>query len=62
MLPQLAVGGCTPMPRKLRPDSAMIAAATPKVALTMIGASAFGRMWRKTIRGVLSPRATPALM
>ena len=40
--PQLAAGGGTPNPRKLRPDSVRMAPATPNVADTQTGASAFG--------------------
>src|SRR5215470_7532547 len=39
--PQLAAEGGTPNPRKLRVDSIRIADATPNVAATKIGASAF---------------------
>src|SRR3989442_15758365 len=44
MLPQLGVGGWIPSPRNDSVLSEMIAAATPSVAATMIGASEFGRM------------------
>src|SRR5450759_5728628 len=39
------------MPRKLRADSVRIAPATPSVAVTRTDAIAFGRIWRKMIRG-----------
>ena len=40
--PQLAVGGCTPNPRKLSPLSERIAPATPNVKLMRIGPVMFG--------------------
>ncbi|OPY10892.1 MAG: hypothetical protein A4E67_00414 [Syntrophaceae bacterium PtaB.Bin038] len=43
MLPQLGVGGCTPIPRKLRADSVRIAPATPRVAATSTEAMQLGR-------------------
>src|SRR5688572_8784662 len=49
MLPQLAVGGWTPSPRKLADASRMMAWPTPRVAATMTGANVFGRTWRKMI-------------
>src|SRR5262249_39641263 len=55
MLPQDAVGGWMPRPRNDRVLSVMIAPPTPRVAATMIGASAFGRMWRSTIRASRAP-------
>lgn len=60
MLPQLGVGGCTPMPRKDSADSTSTAEATPKVAATSTGAMALGRMCRKMIRGLLAPMAFTA--
>ena len=44
-----------PSPRNESVLSAMIAAATPSVAATMIGASEFGRMCRTMIRRSLAP-------
>ena len=60
MFPQLAVGGWTPSPRKLSPDSTRMAPATPSVAEMSTGASVLGRMWRSNIRQVEQPdkRAT----
>ena len=60
MFPHDGVGGWMPRPRKDRVDSAMIAAATPSVAATMIGASAFGRMCLRMIRMSLAPMARAA--
>ena len=45
MLPQLAVGGETPTPRKEMADSAMMKPPTFSEAATMIGASEFGIRW-----------------
>ena len=42
ILPQVASGGCTPKPRKLKADSVRIADATPSVAETSTGAIALG--------------------
>ena len=42
ILPQLGVGGCTPNPRKLKPDSIKIAPAIPRVAFTNTGPTALG--------------------
>jgi len=55
--PQDATFGGTPKPRNDSPDSVRMAAATPKVAETKIGAMAFGRTCRKMIRGVVKPMA-----
>ena len=44
ILPQLAIGGCTPMPRKLSDDSISIALAVLKVMLISTGATAFGNV------------------
>src|SRR5450759_442952 len=62
MLPQLGVGGLTPRPRKLSEDSRMIAPPTPRVAPTMIGAIALGKIWRKTMRRSRSPTMREATM
>ena len=45
MAPQVAVGGWTPRPRKLRVASARTAAAMPTAACTMSGCKMLGRMW-----------------
>ena len=44
MLPQVALGGGTPKPRKLNPASVKIAPAMPMVAETRTGAIALGTM------------------
>src|SRR6185503_3647527 len=49
ILPQLAVGSCTPSPRKLIYDSERIAFATLNVDETMIGAIVFGKICKKMI-------------
>ena len=49
MDPQVGVGAGGPSPRKLRPDSTRIAEARRRVAITIIGASTFGKMWRNII-------------
>ncbi|MNE82738.1 hypothetical protein D3C80_1794870 [compost metagenome] len=40
--PQLGVGGCTPMPRKLNELSSTMAVPRPKLTATMTGPSALG--------------------
>ena len=58
MLPQVACGGWTPKPRKLRLASVRIASGMPRTAVTIIGAAALGRIWRKMIsRDALAERA-----
>src|SRR6184192_1382395 len=49
MAPQEGVGGWTPRPRKLKKASNRMACGIPKVAWTMMGPSALGRMWRERI-------------
>ena len=48
--PQVMASAGTPIPRKLRPDSARMAPATPKAAGMSTGAIALGRMWMNMIR------------
>src|SRR3989304_5561765 len=55
--PQEGVGGATPRPRKLSPAPATIARAIPKVASTMTGEIAFGRMWTRRRRAGGVPTA-----
>ena len=43
MAPQLAVGGCTPRPRKLRDASLMMALGIPSVEVTMRVETQLGR-------------------
>ena len=50
MLPQVALGGGTPKPRKERLDSVRMAPATPRVAETRTGPSALGTRCRKMTR------------
>ena len=45
-----------PRPKKLRPDSEIMASATPRLAATMMGPRALGKIWRNMIRPVLAPR------
>jgi len=44
IFPQLDIGGCTPIPRKLSAASVIIALAIPDVALTKTGAIVFGQI------------------
>ena len=60
MLPQVGVGGWTPNPRKLNPDSVMMELATRRVAATMIGLAALGSICRTMIRPWPAPRAFAA--
>ncbi len=61
IFPQLGSGGCTPRPRKERPDSISIAPATPKVAATNTGERAFGRICLNMSLLSLAPTALAAL-
>ena len=58
--PQVAVGGFTPTPRKLRPAVSMIACPTLSVPWTMTGASTFGSTCRRITRPSLAPSARAA--
>ena len=61
MFPQVASGGGTPNPKKLKPASVRIAVAMPIVAETSTGAIALGIMWRNMIRQLFTPRARAAV-
>ena len=50
MLPHAGVGGWIPRPRKDRNDSRTITWATWSVAMTTMGETRFGRIWRKISR------------
>src|SRR3989454_8734544 len=58
--PQDVVGGWTPRPRKLKKASKRMACGTPKVAWTMIGPNALGRMWRDRVLFGRGPEARAA--
>jgi hypothetical protein len=58
--PQEGVGGTTPRPRKLRPDSRRMAAATVRENCTMIGARTLGRIVLNISRTWPPPRARVA--
>src|SRR3989338_742885 len=60
IFPQLAVGGWTPMPRKLNADSTSTAPAMPNTADTSTGDMAFGRICLKIILKSLAPNALAA--
>ncbi len=53
--PHSAVGGSAPSPRKERAAPAMIALATPNVAITTIGPSTLGNTWSMMIRQARAP-------
>src|SRR3972149_8783023 len=57
IFPQLAVGGWTPMPRKLRADSTSTAPAIPRTAETRTGDMALGRICLNIILKSLAPNA-----
>ena len=61
MLPQLAAGGWTPMPKKLRADSSRMPRPTASVAETAIAGAATGSRWVSTTRGVDAPSACAAI-
>ena len=44
ILPRLAAGGCTPMPRKLKDASSSMDSAMTEVAYTRMGATVLGRI------------------
>ena len=60
ILPQVGTSGGTPSPRKESAASERITLATLKEAITVNGASMFGRIVRKIIESVLSPIALAA--
>src|SRR5215469_65728 len=62
MLPQLAVGGWMPRPRKDSVDSKTIAAGIDNVARTSTGAMRLGMMWTNMIRHGLAPSDLAASM
>ena len=61
ILPQVAWGGGTPNPKKLKPASVKMAVAIPMVADTSTGAMALGIMCRNMIRRFPMPRALAAV-
>ena len=61
MLPQVAVGALTPMPKKLMYDSPKMASATPSVAETTIGAIVFGKICLRIISQLGVPVALAAV-
>src|SRR5688500_12312166 len=60
MLPHDGVGGWTPRPRYERADSVSTAWATPRLAETIVTGSAWGRAWRRRMRGLEAPSARAA--
>lgn len=60
--PQLAVGGCTPNPRKLNPLSERIAPATPNVKLIRIGPVMFGSRCTVIVRHAEIPTTSQLWM
>jgi hypothetical protein len=61
MLPHSGVGGCAPIPKKLKPAADKIAPARDRVAITIMGFRELGRMCRKIIRASDDPMASAAL-
>ena len=59
MLPHEGMGGCTPMPRKLRPASRRMADAKLDADTTMMGFKIFGRICLKII--LISLRGYPKM-
>ena len=51
----------TPIPRKLIKTSVLTAAGKRRVKVTMMTWKTLGRMWRKRMRGQLSPSAFAAI-
>ena len=60
--PQLAVGGCTPRPRKLRPASASRQSESMIDSMTSSGERTFGKMCENMIRHVEPPTIFDASM
>ena len=58
--PQLGVGGCAPMPKKLKPLSINIAEAKLEAAITHNGAILFGKICLKSIRKSEKPNTFAA--
>ena len=61
MLPQVAVGGWTPIPKKLSEASNTIALPTCSVPATTIGANVLGTMCRISILDTGAPCALAAV-
>ena len=60
IFPQDGVGGCAPIPRKLRPLSTKIAEAKLAADITIIGAMTLGNIWLKIILVSENPKAFDA--
>ena len=60
IVPQLASGGCTARPKKLKPASASKTAPVVKVICTMSGAAMLGRICLRTMRTVPAPTTRAA--
>ena len=59
-MPQLGIGGCAPIPKKLKPASSKIAEAKLEAAITITGPSTLGNICLLMIRKLLKPNALPA--
>ena len=60
MLPHEGMGGCTPIPRKLKPASSKMAEAKLAAETTMMGLRMLGKICLKMMRKSLKPNALPA--
>ena len=60
MLPHEGIGGCTPMPKKLKPASSRMAEAKLAAETTMMGLRMLGKICLKIMRKFLKPKARPA--
>ena len=61
MAPQLAIGGCAPIPKKLNPLSIKIAAAKLAAEMTITGAIIFGKICLVITLKSLNPKALAAV-
>ena len=60
MVPQLGVGGFTPMPTKLKPASIKMAEAKSEAAITIMGPMIFGKICLMMILALLYPNPRAA--
>jgi len=62
MDPQLGIGGCAPIPKKLKPLSIRIALAKLAAEITITGAKLLGSMWCQSVLKCEYPKVFAAVM